>query len=169
MPNEMLAILAKEKDELIKKLALVDKMIQEYKVEENIMIYSFNDYQNLGTLNVQLQDRYKNYSISYPIRKKIVTIIKNENRFLHVREIAAIAHHFEKEIPVQLFIKKISPALSILKNYPESGLVSIAVENSHFNTFWGSRNWMDINGCILEPHMYNIAEVAKNNREKYIV
>jgi hypothetical protein len=169
MPNSLLTVLAQEKDELLKKLALINQMIKEYDDANDFKKVTDNNPDINIVVGSENIDKYEHYNINYPIRKKIVTIIKNENRFLHVREIAAIAHQFEQEIPVSVFIKKISPALSTLKISPETGLISIAVGQSHFNTFWGSKHWIDNSGAIIEAHMYNPNQIAGFNKEKYSV
>lgn len=169
MPNSLLTVLTQEKDELLKKLALINQMIKEYDDASEFKKVTDNNLDENNVIGTENIDKYEHYNIDYPIRKKIVTIIKNENRFLHVREIAAIAHQFEQQIPVSVFIKKISPALSMLKISPESGLISITVYNSHFNTFWGSKHWIDKSGTILLAHMYNPNQIAGYNKEKYSV
>lgn len=170
MPNNMLIILEQEKNELLKKLSLINQVINAYRLDKKSDDSKGNIVKLLGIYeevnsNIISIDKYYSYNIDYPIRKKIVTIIQNENRFLHVREIAAIANQLEPEISTHLFIKKISPALSVLKSIPQSGLVSIVVENSHFNTFWGNKNWLDNEGNIVAPFTYNVNQLNSFNKQ----
>ena len=174
MSNNLLSVLTKERLDLLEKLHKVEGLITLYQ-QSFIKIETGNQLVITQYPDLQLQkssisiNQYFAYDNSQPIRKKILDIIKNEKRFLHVREIANIAHQFEKNVPVKMFIKKISPALSVLKNLPETSLISIEVRNSHFNTFWGSRAWLNEEGEIKSEYMYNSNQLSNLNKVVYSI
>jgi hypothetical protein len=174
MSNNLLSILKKERLELLDKLNRIEGLIKLYQ-QSFIEIETGESLHNIQRNDKQIQksnmsvDQYFAYDNSQPIRKKILDIIKNENRFLHVREIANIAHQFEQDIPVSIFVKKISPALSVLKNLPQSSLVSIEVAHSHFNTFWGSKAWLNEEGEIKSEYMYNSNQLSSLNKVIYSI
>lgn len=92
-------------------------------------------------------------------RQKIANVLKSENRFLHVREIAKKLHEAEPHISVAAWIKKVSPALSVLKG--RGAITKIVVGNHNQNTFWGKETWKDAEGNALPEHMYNEEYVLK--------
>lgn len=174
MSNNLISILKKERLELLDKLSRIEGLIKLYQqafldieAGDGLLTVEKNDDQ-LQKSKISI-DQYFAYDNSQPIRKKILDIIKNENRFLHVREIANIAHQFEPNIPVTIFVKKLSPALSVLKNLPQSGLISIEVANSHFNTFWGSKAWLNEEGDIRSQYMYNSNQLSNLNKVIYSI
>lgn len=175
MPNNLISILEREKLMLLNKLERIDVLIEMYnhsmiELETGDQKFCIQEQEdipfNKGKLSIY---KYFSYDITQPIRKKILDIIKNENRFLHVREIANIAHQFEEHIPVSVFVKKISPALSVLKSLPLTCLVSIEVANSHFNTFWGSKAWLNEEGEIKSEYMYNTNQLSNLNKVIYSI
>lgn len=175
MPNNLISILEREKLILLNKLERIDGLIEMYnqsmiELETGEQRFSMQNQEdislNKGRMSIH---KYFSYDNTQPIRKKIIDIIKNENRFLHVREIANIAHQFEQNIPVSIFVKKISPALSVLKNLPHTSLISIEVANSHFNTFWGSKAWLNEEGEIKSDYMYNSTQLSNLNKVIYSI
>jgi hypothetical protein len=154
---------------LLLKLRAVEKSILAYKnngtSNEDLSPVQYDDN---TTVDVnQLFEKYHDYNATHPTRNKVLHIIKKENRFLHVREIARITCKLEDEISTSAVIKKISPALSILKRLPGSPLISIEIFDSHFNTFWGYRHWLTGEGQIQQGFMYNEAEIKKLQRENF--
>lgn len=162
-----LRLLETEKHQLLLKLRAVERSILAYK-NNGILNESFSPLQcddNTPADVNQLFERYQDYNATHPTRNKVLHIIKKENRFLHVREIARIACKLEDEISTAAVIKKISPALSILKRLPGSPLISIEIFDSHFNTFWGYSHWLTGEGQIQQGFMYNEAEIKKLQRQ----
>lgn len=166
----MLKILEEERKQLVKKLNAVEQAILIYKnaytlnglaitgeAFEGLRIAAINPDENFF-------QKYYLYNASIPTKDKALLIIRTENRFLHVREIARIMQILEGEEMLQHLIKKISPALSNLKKLPSSPLVSIEA-GSHFNTFWGYREWVEGDGNIRKPFMYNETEITKNKKQ----
>lgn len=94
-------------------------------------------------------------------RQKIANVIKTENRFLHVREIAKKLNEDEPDLSVQAWIRKVSPALSVLRS---RGTISkIVVGSQNQNTFWGKDSWKDADGRPLPEHMYKEEFVVKTD------
>ena len=175
MPNNLLSILEREKSTLQNKLYRIEGLIEMYnqsiiEMETGEEKFGTEDQEdilfNKGKMSIH---KYFSYDITQPIRKKIIDIIKNENRFLHVREIANIAHQFEENIPVSIFVRKISPALSVLKNLPQTCVVNFEVADSHFNTFWGSKAWLNEEGEIKSEYMYNSNQLFNLKKVIYSV
>lgn len=167
MNSALVNILQKERDQLLFKLKAVDHALEAYtnsfKAQERQVLLvqnSENDFQEIVQLLIR---KYHLYNAAAPTRNKILFILKAEGRFLHVREIARIVQQLENEISVAAVIKKISPALSILKRLPDSTLVSIEVEQSHFNTFWGFNSWLNEDGSVKDAFMYNQAEITRHH------
>ena len=171
MDSTLIKTLEKEKENLLLKLSLVEQAIGIYKDAANNEvqlsgILSFKRLNNAVSADKDIAHKYSKYDAGSPIRDKIICIIKTEGRFLHVREIAAIAHQLEWHVPVGDFIKKISPALSFLKKNPQSSLVSKVVAGWHFNTFWGSKNWLDEKGEIMLEYMYRADQLPVRNKQQ---
>jgi len=170
MNNALVRMLEEEKEQLLLKLKAVDHAIDAYQNSNNIFEgqmlpddkASGNDFQESIQL---LVNKYHHYNSAAPTRNKILFILKAESRFLHVREISRILQQLEDEISVTAVIKKVSPALSILKRLPDSPLVSIEVSQSHFNTFWGYSSWLNEDGSIKEDFMYNQSQITKHQKE----
>ena len=167
MDDSLIKILEKEKGQLLLKLNLVEQAIDTFKNSEviipgHVLNEDTANLTNSFQQNMQaLFQKYHHYNSAAPTRDKILFIIKAENRFLHVREIAKIIQQLEDEILLSAVIKKISPALSTFKRIPGSPLASIEVGHSHFNTFWGCRDWLNEDGCVKDDFMYNQAEITK--------
>jgi hypothetical protein len=169
MNNALIKMLEEEREQLLLKLKAVDHAIDAYtnsfKVFEGKLLFEQtpgNDFQE----SVQaLVKKYHHYNPAVPTRTKILFILKAENRFLHVREISRIVQQLEDEVSVTAVIKKISPALSILKRLPDSPLVSIEVAHSHFNTFWGLNTWLSEDGSIKPDFMYNADQITRSQKE----
>lgn len=169
MNNALIKMLEEEREQLLLKLKAVDHAIDAYtnsfKVFEGKLLFDQtpgNDFQE----SVQaLVKKYHHYNTAAPTRNKILFILNAENRFLHVREISRIIQQLEDEALITAVIKKISPALSILKRLPDSPLVSIEVAHSHFNTFWGFNAWLNEDGSIKGDFMYNESQITKHQKE----
>lgn len=165
----LIKILEEEKELLLLKLGALEQTIVTYKnaalfvaghvhnkmsVQHNAAVIDESALQSLF-------EKYKEYNVAETTRNKVMLIIKTEQRFLHVREIARLMQLLEDETSIAAVIKKISPALSVLKKIPGSSLVSIEVSHSHFNTFWGCKDWLTETGCVRTDFMYNESELTK--------
>jgi hypothetical protein len=179
MDSKLMKALEKERESLLSKLNHIEQTILVYK-EGRVHETSLGNILSAATMAhkktlfnthaayaypVHLE-KYAGYDTGQPIRDKIITIITAEGRFLHVREIATIAHKLEWHIPIGEFIKKISPALSNLKKIPGSPIVSKVVDKLHFNTFWGSKNWLDENGEIKRDFLFQANQLYGYNKSQ---
>ena len=88
-------------------------------------------------------------------------IIRTENRFLHLREIAHIANKLEPYLSLPLLKKKISPALCYLRKQSPGLVTSYVVGNYHHNTFWGFPEWLETDGTITNAHLYDESQLSK--------
>jgi hypothetical protein len=169
MPSYILKILEYERAQLLRLLSLIDETIEIYR--NGGMLLPENDKDgmqespNILQGKLELLQKYAYYNPALNNRSKVLFIIKTEKRFLHVREIARIAWQLENNRPFENYIKIISPALSMLKKTPGSGVVSIEVGKSHFNTFWGCGEWLTEMGGVKTEFMYNQAELSNHRRQ----
>lgn len=163
---QQLRLLEMERRQLLRKLDAVDKAIFAYGniKEENKQSFPVQYNKEAAAEAEQLLQKYHDYNPVQSTRNKVLHIIKRENRFLHAREIARIACKLDEEVSTTTVIKKVSPALSILKRMPGSPVISIEIFHSHFNTFWGCREWLTEDGKIREDFMYHAAEIKKTRK-----
>ncbi|SEK41582.1 hypothetical protein [Parapedobacter koreensis] len=163
--------LEKLKAELLSKVHNIDQTIQLLKVMSN----DTNDKLINRSNVVQLQDdsinskdkelisRYKDYDKNATVKMKVVTVLKTENRFLHLRQIAKILHLLEPDTSEKDFVTKLYTAVSKLKS--SGAIVKYAIGASNVNTFWGSKNWLDDKGEPKSEHKYDEDAVTKFNPE----
>lgn len=85
-------------------------------------------------------DKPSEYDSEASNKAKVWYFIKKYQRFLHIREMADMAHQVEPNVTSEDFLKRFSPALSALKK--DEVLVNIKIGKSLVNTFWGSDKWL---------------------------
>jgi hypothetical protein len=175
--SQLIEILESERHKLLFRLSLIEQTLITYRhstgesfplPEELTHNFIQLDEQVHVDAEQQLLQKYKHFNAGMSIKRKVICIIYTEGRFLHVREIARILQQLEDAAALDPLIKKVSPALSILKRIPASPIVSVAVANSHFNTFYGCRDWLTENGEIKQPFMYNPDELKKGPETVFI-
>ncbi|MEQ9308016.1 MAG: hypothetical protein RLN90_01075 [Balneolaceae bacterium] len=93
------------------------------------------------------------YHVNLSNRNKVKLVIKSFNKFVHNRQISEELHAREPEISEDDWAKKVSGALSSLRQ--KNQLVNYAVNGYNRNTFWGSPKWLDDNGEIISDYMYD--------------
>jgi len=96
---------------------------------------------------------------------KIMYFLKRMQRFLHIRELAELAHEMEPRVSVEDFQKRFSPALSILKK--EESVINIKIGKSLMNTFWGSSKWLNSEGTAKPEHEVNRKYVTEGAKDEY--
>lgn len=102
----------------------------------------------------QILSKYDNYDKNATMVSKVAFVLKTENRFLHLRQIAKILHLNEPNISEKDFTTKLYPAISKLKS--SGAIVKYNVGTSNINSFWGSKNWLNMNnGTPKEEHKYD--------------
>jgi hypothetical protein len=81
-------------------------------------------------------------------------IIKNEDRFLHNREITEtyIRNFPEKVKDREKTARQISATLSFLKK--DNKLTNYTIGNSLKHNFWGFNDWLNSDGNIKPGYMY---------------
>ncbi len=171
MSSRILKILEQERTQLLIMLKLIDETIVSY--QNGGMYLNEKEHTEPDTLSpaqllqekLNLLQRYEAYSAKHNTRSKVLYIIKTENRFLHVREIAKIAWQLENGKPLDTYIRNISPALCMLKKASGSNVISVEVGQSHFNTFWGCKEWLSENGLVKPQFMYSEAELSVNRKQ----
>lgn len=88
-----------------------------------------------------------NYDSSQPIRQKIVHTLKQNNRFMHIREIAGFIKEYDRSNEeIEIFINRVRAQLIPLKK--DKIISSLSPDGQLRNTVWGSVKWIDDEGNI---------------------
>jgi hypothetical protein len=153
MNKEAVALLIKERDELLAKASLLNEIIAKYNTND-----AMQDNNNIAIPFLS------DYNPSANLIAKVQYVLKTEDRFLHVREIASMIVNLEKgtENDEDNYVKKLSPLLSRLKR--ENKIANFKIGNSNTNIVWGSPKWIDDNGKIKVQHMYNESALSFNKK-----
>lgn len=166
MENRMLKLLHRERELLLSKLAILEKAIEVYsKPAATIHLrqsgkFSRDTAEEDEFLYTQLTHRYPDFDEKTSVKSKVLLVLRREERFMHVREIAKIFRYLGYGKSMQHIIRSISPALSVMKKEVIFGVVCVEAENSQLNTFWGLKDWMDAEGKILPEYSYNQKEIS---------
>ena len=171
--SDAIKVLIKKRDEYYAQGNALDAVIKTMMLESGELPFGY--YLNSQMMPTTVQDalsvngkelvkpvsaKYSKYNKQETFKERVASVIRMENRFIHVREIARIIHSLEPDIPESVLIKKISPALTVLKAAKGSNLINIVVGKSNLNSFWGSRSWLDESGNPKKEHMYNEDELS---------
>ena len=152
----IIELLQKEKELLLSKIDKIDNTLSSLMGVDTILS-SINGYSSTSTaLSKVKDDKYKGFA-NLKNRQKVALILKNEGRFMHMREIIRVAQSLEPKIDP----KQISTAIYTMKNLEDSPLVNKSIDGMNTNTFWGSKKWLDESGNIKSEHMYNESEIKK--------
>lgn len=127
--NAAILELEKAKADLLQKVAQIDTTI-------NTLISMAGFYNGNGVAVPSVD-----YNKKDTLKKKVAFVIKRENRFLHVREIAKFLHELERNVSVDDFMQKLTGAITSLKR--DEVIIKLKVGLSNQNTFWGSKNWIE--------------------------
>ncbi len=161
--NATITELENLKKELLERVEHIDKTIHTLKSISFSPARSFFLTTEVGK-KTNGSSKYSDYDINVTMRNKIAYILKKENRFLHVREIASILHSIEPGSTEQEYIAKLSPAISALKK--QGAIIRVQVGKSNLNIFWGSKNWVDENGNPKEHHRYDKKQLSTFGKEE---
>lgn len=183
--TDLIKALERQRDEFLSNAKAMDETINILKTGSSAILSTINSYKNedgglfktasnqndspKASVPDKLKEKYRKYDINASLRNKIATIIKTENRFLHVREIAEIANRLEPHISKDAFMSKFSPSLSTMKNIPGSTIINFIVGKSNLNNFWGSKNWLDEDGSIKKEYMYDEMQLKSANTEQFVI
>jgi hypothetical protein len=141
--HTLIKLLEKERDDYITKVNSITQTIE-------ILKQSVPKHTEDPQSSSDLMD---DYDSSLSLKNKILFFFKQEQRFLHSRQLAELANVREPSTSVKQFSAKFSSILSALKK--EGKLVKYVINHQNNNTFWGSPKWMDEKGEILSQFMYN--------------
>lgn len=103
---------------------------------------------------------YPGYKTTASIREKVAQVLKNENRFLHYKQIVGKIAEMDglNEQKKEKLRTSVLPAISALKS--KGILTTVKVGNANVNTFYGSPKWLDQSGKPKTEHMYDESMVT---------
>jgi hypothetical protein len=158
--------LEKLKEELSAKIGQIESTISLIKTMPSSTTSVPNNIESFYQ-NPKLKKDYSSYNKNDSFRNKVAIILRTEQRFLHVREMAEIMHELEPDKNVALLTRKISPVLSFLgKN---NSVTKIKVGKSNINSFWGSNSWLDKNGTPKSGYEYNPKYLVDSSASKIVL
>lgn len=149
--------LQKLKNELIAKVQQIDQTISTLKAFSGISL-------NGLSTNGKADAKYLEFDKDSSIKSKLAYVLKKENRFLHMRQIAQVLHRLEPDFSEKEWITKLYPAIAELKK--AGSIVKYSVGESNVNSFWGSKNWIDGNEEPKKDHKYDADQVRKFGAEE---
>ena len=100
-------------------------------------------------------------------KAKVVQLLSEKGRFLHMTEIIEIALSKEPDADKEKLTKQIQQTIYKLKN--EGVIINHQVGLSNLNVFWGSKNWIGEDGIILPERKYNEEKVKGFKKESYVL
>jgi hypothetical protein len=124
------------KEELLKRVNEIENTINTFK-SMSTKVVTNNKVDN-SDIN---KSQYSDYDNNSTYRKKVACILKNEGRFLHVREIAEIISDIEKGVRPEEVKKKVSSAIAYFARTNQ--IVKLKIGTSNINSFWGKDIWLD--------------------------
>jgi len=158
--KEAIEQLQATKNDLLRKAAQIDEAINTMKAMAGLNISNKTSSSGTTTNEIPLTGKYSDYPANEPIRNKLAYVLKKENKFLHIRQIAAILHEIESKTSVSDFITKLYPAIAELKK--TNTIVKHSIGTSNVNTFWGSKNWLDSKKEIKKEHMFDEDQIKSH-------
>ena len=153
--NATIAGLRRIKTELLDRVENIDKTINTLESLSHISL-PVAQRANSDILSddpIIMPNNYADYDESKSLKNKILHILKKENRFLHVREIASVMNRHEPKVSLKEWTGKISAVTSVLRN--QRRITKILIGKSNINTFWGAENWLDEKGNAKKEHSYD--------------
>ena len=148
--NTIIEALIRVQEDLLNKYKSVTSTI-DILTANNGFIYTVEAKATRTPGSMAQGDLKKNNFYSNPdtVDNRILSILKEENKFLQRREIEDIA---EKKLG-KPFKTSIASSLSSIKKKENSNLCLININNN--NSVWGFKEWLDENGQIKPDHLYN--------------
>ena len=86
-------------------------------------------------------------------KAKFAAILKQENRFLSINEMAAMVVQYEPKIDLKTAKEKLGTAKNQLLF--DKAIIKHKVGSNNLNTFYGSPKWINDDLAILPEHMYD--------------
>lgn len=164
--TEVIKVLEAERKELLSKLQSLELTILTLQQSLNMPYQpstTLNGNSRPQPVNNSIPDKYKNYH-KLNTRQKAATILRNEGKFLHMRQIVKIAQELAPNEDPKTIEKSIKTALYTMKNAEGSSLVNFQVDGMNTNTFWGSKNWLNEDGTVKEKYMYDKDQVSQKKQ-----
>ena len=147
---DTIKVLEDQRDEWLKKVSAIENTIEILK--QSLGYAAQTSFNGNGVVGGGVMGKVEKYDVNSSFKSKVMFLLKAEQRFLHIREMVAMAHSMEPTISEEDFLKKLSPVLSTLKK--EGQLTNVTSGRSLRNTFWGSPKWLDTDGKIINGHEY---------------
>jgi len=135
--------LEKLKQDLQFKLRHVERAI------ESLKLLSDSGSSNLTELEIVDKDAADNiardmYYRAVGTAKRILIILKNTGRFLHIRDFATEMFTLDESLSIEKYVQKLSPVLSRMRR---DGIL-VKIGNSNLYTYWGLKEWLDEGGNV---------------------
>lgn len=143
----------------VKKVDIIDKAKRDVaQLDATILtlMYLSTSYvpSSIGSdTKTNLSDKYLSFNPKWTIRDKVAFVLKSENKFLHIRQIADILHKLDPKISIDEYTTKLYTPIGQLKK--EGKVYKQNIGNSNANTFWGSVNWITGTGEIKSGHEFD--------------
>jgi hypothetical protein len=150
--------LEENKMQLLERVKQIDITIETLKAMSSFNQPSGATYQNGSAPLLNVIGRYAEYDPKANMKTKLALVLKKENRFLNIRQIADILNRHEPKIEAKDFITKLYPAVADLKK--NNTIIKFTVGESNINSFWGSKNWLNEDGSIKDEHKYDEGAVV---------
>ena len=156
-----LEVLIKKEIELDNKLELVREMIKEEKVKQDgTSTISVSTKSNAVKTNDEFN---KKDSLSDKIR----LAFKQEQRFLHIREVVTFIKAHEPDSDEKTLKRRLSTNLNRMKR---NGILTNVKHNmSLLNVFWGSINWVDENNKIKSGYEYKEDQIFNKTKQVELI
>jgi hypothetical protein len=85
-------------------------------------------------------------------QQKIASLLKQQNRFLSMNEMAGLINQYEPKISIDEAKKSLGSAKNLLLK--SRTIVKFQVDKNNSNSFYGSPSWVDENGIPREENRY---------------
>jgi len=150
-----LEILKRERKRLVKRLELVDSLIDEYSNIDPEL-----DFKHYMVFDSKLTDESKTTFIvkdDFPKEdtwlKQILYLLDKHERFLGNTEMAELLLPYYNNMNVDGLKRRVSVVISdAYKNNKVRGLVKLKISNLTYGFVWGYKKWLDSNMDIRQKH-----------------
>ena len=108
------------------------------------------------------------YDKGLSLVNKVLFLVKKNNRFLHIRELANQIIEQEPDIDKNSkkpLSRRLATVMYIAKKVSPN-LMNKQIGNSNRNNFWGNKNWLNGNGKIKTEHMFDKEYFYRTGTEK---
>ncbi|WP_350284486.1 hypothetical protein [uncultured Croceitalea sp.] len=144
-----------ERDDLRRKLSVVELMIQTYSEDAKPIIDL--DYQEVVAGELAATLFSDEASDDFPRKGKwleqILYLLKQKERFLSNTELAQFLMHYHPDLTLHHLKRRVSVVISAAyKQRKVKGLAKYSRNNTSKNTVWGFNEWMRADGKIMEKH-----------------